>query len=165
MLVVLIVVFFSKKSEKMTANEADDRLKNSDAIATEIKHKEWYLSDFAEAEFFDDSKSPDPERRKVGSSFGINSCRMSDGVRLILNQNNWGTAIDYQMRDDGFVESITTVKGEDMERLMKLCDYAENGREVVEYLHKRFSPDGYRAYINILQWSRDNNIGVSCWSN
>ena len=165
MLLVLIVVLILKKSEKMTANEADDRLKNSDAIATEIKHKEWYLSDFTEAEFFDDSKSPDPEKRKSGSHFWIESRRMSDGVRLILYKNNWGTAIDYQMRDDGFVESITTVKGEDMERLMKLCDYAENGREVVEYLHKRFSPDGYSAYINILQWFRDNNIGVSRWSN
>lgn len=165
LLVVMVVVLISKKSDKATVKESDDKQKNTDAIANEIKHKEWYLSDFAKAEFFDDSKSPDPEKRKSGSHFWIESRRMSDGVRLILYKNNWGTAIDYQMRDDGFVESITTVKGEDMERLMKLCDYAENGREVVEYLHKRFSPDGYSAYINILQWSRDNNIGVSCWSN
>lgn len=50
LLVVMVVVLISRKSEKATVKEPDDK-KNTDAIATEIKHKEWYLSDFAKAVF------------------------------------------------------------------------------------------------------------------
>ena len=56
-------------------------------------------------------------------------------------------------------------KGEDMQRLMLLCDNAENGREVVEYIYKRFSPDGYDAYLNILNWFEENGIKASSWMN
>ena len=131
----------------------------------ENTHSERYLKDFKTIEFFDDSKSSDPEKKRVGSHFWLESRRESNGVQLTLCKNNWGAEADNMMSGGGFVESYKTVKGYDMQRLMVLCDNAENGREVVEYLHKRFSPDGYRAYINILQWFRDNNIGVSCWSN
>lgn len=165
LLVVMVVVLISKKSDKATGKESDDKQKNTDAIATEIKHKEWYLSDFANADFFDDSKSSDLEKKRVGSHFWIESRKAPDGVQLSLYKNNWGAEADYMMREDGFVETIITVKGIDMQRLMMLCDNAENGREVVEYIYKRFSPDGYNAYLNILQWFEENNIGVSHWSN
>lgn len=131
----------------------------------ENTHSERCLKDFKTIEFFDDSKSSDPEKKRVGSHFWIESRRESDGVQLSLYKNNWGAEADYMMREDGFVETIITVKGIDMQRLMMLCDNAENGREVVEYIYKRFSPDGYNAYLNILQWFEENNIGVSHWSN
>jgi hypothetical protein len=144
---------------------AGGKRRNRKREEPENTHTEKYQSDFKKVDFFDDSKSSDPEKQRMGSHFWIESRRASDGVQLSLYKNNWGAEADYMMREDGFVETIITVKGIDMQRIMVLCDNAENGREVVEYLHKRFSPDGYRAYINILQWFRDNNIGVSCWSN
>lgn len=69
LLVVMVVVLFSKKSDKATVKESDDTQKNTDAIANEIKHKEWYLSNFAKVDFFDDSKSSDPEKQRMGSHF------------------------------------------------------------------------------------------------
>ena len=100
LMVVMVVVLISKKSDKATVKESDDTQKNTDAIANEIKHKEWYLSDFAKAVFFDDSKSSDIEKKEWAVIF-----------------------------------------------------------------YKRFSPDGHNAYLNILQWFEENNIGVSHWSN
>ncbi len=115
--------------------------------------------------FFDDSKSSDPEKKRVGSHFWIKSHRESDGVQLLLYKNNWGAEADYMMTEGGFVESVKTVKGYDMQRLMVLCDFAQNGGAVVEYIYKRFSPDGYNAYLNILHWFDENNIETSSWMN
>lgn len=165
MLVILLVALASRNSEKRAKDTCSYKPKDADGEATEIKHKEWYLSDFSTAEFFDDSKSSDPEKQRVGSHFWIESCRMSDGIHLSLYKNNWGAEADYMMHDSGFVESIKTVKGEDMQRLMPLCDNAENGSEVVEYLYKRFSPDGYSAYINILKWIEENGVKMSSFVN
>lgn len=165
LLLVMVVVLISKKSDKATVKESDDTQKNTDAIANEIKHKEWYLSDFAKVDFFDDSKSSDPEKKRVGSHFWIESRRESDGVQLSLCENNWGAEADYMMSEGGFVESYKTVKGYDMQRLMVLCDFAQNGGEVVEYIYKRFSPDGYNAYLNILHWFEENGIETSFWTN
>lgn len=137
----------------------------TDVVETEIEQEEYDDPDLAVVDFFDDTKSPDPEKHKVGSQFWMKSFRMSDGVHLTLNKNNWGSRVDYMMRDDGYVETIETVKGEDMQRLMLLCDNAENGREVVEYIYKRFSPDGYDAYLNILNWFEENGIKASSWMN
>jgi len=131
----------------------------------ENTHSERYLKDFKTIEFFDDSKSSDPEKKRVGSHFWIESRRESDGVQLSLCENNWGAEADYMMSEDGFVESYKTVKGYDMQRLMVLCDFAQNGGEVVEYIYKRFSPDGYNAYLNILDWFDENNIETSSWTN
>ena len=165
MLIILPVLLFRKKSVEETVDNDSDKQKNMDSVTEEIEYNKRCRSDFAKAEFFDDSKSSEPGKRREGSHFWIESCRMSDGIHLSLNKNNWGAATDYTMREDGFVESVKTVKGEDMLRLMKLCDNAENGSEVVEYLHKRFSADGYKAFLNMLQWMEDNNIGMTCWSN
>lgn len=101
----------------------------------------------------------------MGSHFWLESRRESDGVQLSLCENNWGAEADYMMSEDGFVESYKTVKGYDMQRLMVLCDFAQNGGEVVEYIYKRFSPDGYNAYLNILNWFEENKIETSSWTN
>lgn len=131
----------------------------------ENTHTEKYQSDFKKVDFFDDSKSSDPEKKRVGSHFWIESRRESDGVQLSLCKNNWGAGADYMMSGGGFVESYKTVKGYDMQRLMVLCDFAQNGGEVVEYIYKRFSPDGYNAYLNILNWFDENKIETSSWTN
>ena len=165
MLVILLVALASRNSEKRTKDTCPNKPKDADGEATEINYKEKYQSDFKTVEFFNDSKSSDPEKQRVGSHFWIESYRMSDGIHLSLFKNNWGAEADYMMHDSGFVESIKTVKGKDMQRLMSLCDNAENGCEVVEYLYKRFSPDGYSAYINILKWLDENGVNMSSFVN
>lgn len=144
---------------------AGGKRRNRKREEPENTHTEKYQSDFKKVDFFDDSKSSDPEKKRVGSHFWIESRRESDGVQLSLCENNWGAEADYMMSEDGFVESYKTVKGYDMQRLMVLCDSAQNGGEVVEYIYKRFSPDGYNAYLNILNWFEENKIETSSWTN
>lgn len=144
---------------------AGGKRRNRKREEPENTHTEKYQSDFKKVVFFDDSKSSDPEKKRVGSHFWIESRRESDGVQLSLCENNWGAEADYMMSEGGFVESYKTVKGYDMQRLMVLCDFAQNGGEVVEYIYKRFSPDGYNAYLNILDWFDENNIETSSWTN
>lgn len=144
---------------------AGGKRRNRKREEPENTHTEKYQSDFKKVDFFDDSKSSDPEKKRVGSHFWIESRRESDGVQLSLCENNWGAEADYMMSEDGFVESYKTVKGYDMQRLMVLCDFAQNGGEVVEYIYKRFSPDGYNAYLNILHWFEENGIETSSWTN
>ena len=169
MLVILLALLISKKTSgerNYTPSAWDDKYRRQKRKESKkIAHSERYLSDSKTMDFFNDSKSSDPEKQRVGSHFWIESCRMSDGIQLSLYKNNWGAEADYMMNDSGFVESIKTVKGEDMQRLMSLCDNAENGSEVVEYLHKRFSPDGYSAYINMLKWLEENGIKMSSFMN
>ena len=165
MLVILLAVLISKKTSGerncSSPSRGDKYRKQKRKESREIVHPEQYSTDSKTMDFFNDLKSSDPEKQREGSHFWIESCRMSDGIQLSLYKNNWGAEADYMMNDSGFVESIKTVKGDDMQRLMSLCDNAENGSEVVEYLYKRFSPDGYSAYINILKWLEENGINMS----
>ena len=169
MLVILIALLISKKTSGerncSSPSRGDKYRRQKRKESREIVHPEQYLTDSKTMEFFDDSKSSDPEKKRVGSHFWIESRRLSDGVQLSLYKDNWGAEADYMMSEDGFVESIKTVKGFDMQRLMVLCDFAKNGGEVVEYIYKRFSPDGYNAYLNILHWFDENGIETSSWTN
>lgn len=169
MLLILFTVIITRATDGGSGNRrAIAGSKRRNRKREELREdtlSERYLSDFKTVEFFDDSKSSDPEKQRMGSHFWIESRRASDGVQLSLYKNNWGAEADYMMREDGFVETIITVKGIDMQRLMVLCDNAENGREVVEYIYKRFSPDGYNAYLNILDWFEENKIETSSWMN
>ena len=168
MLVIVIVAVITMCTDRERSNRrlvAGGKRRNRKREEPENTHSEKYQSDFKKVEFFDDSKSSDPEKKRVGSHFWIESRRESDGVQLSLCKNNWGAEADYMMSEGGFVESYRTVKGCDMQRLMVLCDFAQNGGEVVEYIYKRFSPDGYNAYLNILHWFDENGIETSFWTN
>ena len=168
MLVIVIVAIITMCTDRERSNRcaiAGGKRCNRKREEPENTLPEKYLSDFRKVEFFDDSKSSDPEKQREGSHFWIESRRESDGVRLSLCKNNWGAEADYMMSEGGFVESYKTVKGYDMQRLMVLCDFAQNGGEVVEYIYKRFSPDGYNAYLNILHWFDENGIETSSWTN
>lgn len=117
-----------------------------------------------EIEFYDDSKSPDMEKRREGSHFWITALDANDDSILSLYKNNWGSKMDYLFSEDGFVETALTVKGDDLKRLMQLCDNADSVKQVADYLYKRFSPDMYRAYLNISEWLKENKITTSYWS-
>jgi len=114
-------------------------------------------------DFFDDSQSPDLEKRREGSSFMITADDGSEPC-LRLYKNNWGNPVDFLMSEDGFVETIRSVKGDKLMRLMQLCDNAATVEQTADYLYKRFSPDGYKAYSNILDWLEENHIKTSPWS-
>ena len=114
-------------------------------------------------EFFDDSKSPDKEKRREGSSFMITADDGSEPC-LRLYKNNWGNPVDFLMSEDGFVETIRSVKGDNLMRLMQLCDNAVTVAQVADYLYNHFSPDGYRAYWHIHEWLEDNHIETLFWS-
>lgn len=170
-LVILFTVIITRDTDRGRGNSnrrliaGGKRRNRKRENSREDTLSERYLADCKTMEFFDDSKSSDPEKKRVGSHFWIESRRLSDGVQLSLYKDNWGAEADYMMSEDGFVESIKTVKGFDMQRLMVLCDFAKNGGEVVEYIYKRFSPDGYNAYLNILHWFDENGIETSSWTN
>lgn len=115
-------------------------------------------------EFFDDSQSPDLEKRREGSSFMITADDDESEPCLRLYKNNWGNPVDYLISEDGFVETIRSVKGDDLTRLMQLCDNSETVAQVADYIYKRFSPDGYNACLHILEWLEDNHIETLFWS-
>lgn len=115
----------------------------------------------ASIEFYSDVKSPDLDKRRMGSSFMI-SCNKQ---RLMLLVNHWGAELDYKLREDGFIEMIYSVREENMPKLMKLCEKAQNSKEIVTYIYNRFSKDGYKAPINILNWLKVNDVEYSSWSN
>ena len=115
-------------------------------------------------EFFDDSKSPDLEKRREGSSFRITADDGGNEPCLRLYKSNWGNPVDYLMSEDGFVETIRSVEGDNLKHLMLLCDNAETAAQAANYLYKRFSPDGYSAYSHILTWLDDNHIHTKFWS-
>lgn len=117
-------------------------------------------------EFFDDSKSPDLEKRRVGSHFWIIANDSDGDSRLSFCKDNWGTRADHFVSEDGYVETVRAVKGNDLNRLMQLCDYSENVTQVADYIYKRFFPDGDSAYLHILDWLEENHIETSfwCWS-
>ena len=115
----------------------------------------------ASIEFYDDLNSPDENKRRVGSSFRINCTN----YRLMLMVNHWGAELDYKLREDGFIEMIYSVREENMPKLMKLCENAQNSKEIVTYIYNRFSKDGYKAPINILNWLKVNDVEYSSWSN
>ena len=117
--------------------------------------------DGASIEFYNDVKSPDLDKRRVGSSFMINCNKQ----RLMLLVNHWGTELDYKLREDGFIEMIYSVREEQMPKLMKLCENAKNSKEIVTYIYNRFSKDGYKAQINILNWLKVNDVEYTSWSN
>lgn len=120
---------------------------------------------YAEIIFFDDSKSPDNKKRRVGCSFSISSYRGSEGLHITLQKNNWGSEFAYMMRDDGFCESITMVKQDSIYRLLKLCDNANYGKDVVKYLYNHFSTYDYSAYLKILEWFNQNKITYTTFNN
>lgn len=115
-------------------------------------------------EFFDDSKSPDLEKRRVGSHFWIIADDSDGDSRLSFYKDNWGTRADHFVSEDGYVETVRAVKGNDLKRLMQLCDNAATVEQTADYLYKRFSPDGYKAYSHILDWLEENHILTSFWS-
>lgn len=115
----------------------------------------------ASIEFYSDVKSPDLDKRRMGSSFMINCNKQ----RLMLLVNHWGAELDYKLREDGFIEMIYSVREENMPKLMKLCENAQNSKEIVTYIYNRFSKDGYKAPINILNWLKVNDVEYSSWSN
>lgn len=115
----------------------------------------------ASIEFYDDLNSPDENKRRVGSSFRINCTN----YRLMLMVNHWGAELDYKFREDGFIEMIYSVREEQMPKLMKLCENAKNSKEIVTYIYNRFSKDGYKAQINILNWLKVNDVEYTSWSN
>ena len=115
----------------------------------------------ASIEFYNDVKSPDLDKRRMGSSFMINCNKQ----RLMLLVNHWGAELDYKLREDGFIEMIYSVREENMPKLMKLCENAQNSKEIVTYIYNRFSKDGYKAQINILNWLKLNGVEYSSWSN
>ena len=115
----------------------------------------------ASIEFYNDVKSPDLDKRRMGSSFMINCNKQ----RLMLLVNHWGAEMDYKLREDGFIEMIYSVREENMPKLMKLCENAQNSKEIVTYIYNRFSKDGYKAQINILIWLKGNDVEYSSWSN
>lgn len=115
----------------------------------------------ASIEFYSDVKSPDLDKRRMGSSFMINCNKQ----RLMLLVNHWGAEMDYKLREDGFIEMIYSVREENMPKLMKLCENAQNSKEIVTYIYNRFSKDGYKAPINILNWLKLNDVEYSSWSN
>ena len=164
MTIILIFVLISNhnKNKKKSSEEVPDIKNNS---ATNLEESIVAIRELKpNYTFFDDSKSSDSEKHREGSQFWITSGIQAESETLILNKNNWGSKIDYMFSDDGYVEIIITVKGEDMIRLMQLCDNAQNGNEAAEYLYKRFSPDGYGSYTNMLNWFEENNIKTSFWS-
>ena len=48
--------------------------------------------------------------------------------------------MDYLFSEGGFVETALTVKGDDLKRLMQLCNHVDSVKQVADYLYKRFSP-------------------------
>ena len=115
-------------------------------------------------EFYDDSQSPDLEKRREGSHFWITAADSDDEPRLSFNKNNWGNKVDYLFSEDGFVETVRSVEGDDLRRLMRLCENAATVDQTADYLYKRFSPDGHKAYSHILEWLEENHIMTSFWS-
>lgn len=115
-------------------------------------------------EFFDDSKSQNLEKRRVGSHFWISADDSDDEPRLSFYKNNWGTKADYFISEGGYVETVCAVKGDALKRLMQLCDKSETVTQVADYIYRRFSPDGDRAYLHIHEWLEENHIHTSSWS-
>ena len=115
----------------------------------------------ASIEFYDDSNSPDENKRRVGSSFRMNCTNH----RLMLMVNYWGAEMDYKLRDDGFIEMIYSVPADEFSKLKELCDNAKTSKDIVTYLYKRFFKEGIAANRNILKWLDANNIEYSSWSN
>ena len=113
-----------------------------------------YAEDAASVDFFNDLKSPDIDKQRVGSHFWI-ACRR---MRLTLYKNNWGSEIDYKFREDGFIETIHSIPEDEMPKLMKLCNNAKSEKTIVRYLYDRFSQDGYASYSNMLAWLKENGI-------
>lgn len=120
-----------------------------------------YSDNGVSVEFFNDIKSPYPDKRKVGSLFWI-ACRKK---RLTLHKVNWGSDIDYKLRDDGFIETIHSVSEDEMPKLMKLCNNAKNDKTVIRYIYNKFSLDGYASYGNMLEWLEKNGIEYSTYWN
>ena len=83
----------------------------------------------------------------------------------MLYKNNWGADVDYQMREDGFIETEHTVREKNMPQLKRLCNNAKDEKEIVCYIYNRFSSDGYTAYDNILKWLEENGIEYSTYWN
>ena len=165
MTIILIFVLISNhnKNKKKSSEEVPDIKDNS---ATNLEESIVAIRELKpNYTFFDDSKSDDIQKRREGCSFWIHSS-MSDGEwKLLLYKNDWRPKPSYMLSiDDDFVETIISVKGEDMVYLMQLCDNARNGNEAAEYLYKRFSPYGYGSYTNMLNWFEENNIKTSFWS-
>ena len=109
MLVIVIVAIITMCTDRERGNRrlvAGGKHRNRKREEPENTHSEKYQSDFKKVEFFDDSKSSDPEKKRVGSHFWIESRRESDGVQLSLCENNWGAEADYMMSEDGLSESL-----------------------------------------------------------
>lgn len=163
--IIMVVVLISNHSK----NKKKSSEKISDIKGQRETEMEESINAIRELEpnytFFDDSKSDDLQKRREGMSFWIHSS-VSDGEwKLLLYKNDWCPKPSYMLSiDEDFIETIVSVKGDDMIRLMQLCDNASNGDEAAEYLYKHFSPDGYGSYTNILNWFEENNIKTSFWS-
>ena len=161
-LIVILGVNNSKKKNKSSKEVYNNiELHNTDeeeAIVAIREIKPTYT-------FFDDSKSDNLQKRREGWSFWIHSSMNDEAWQLLLYKCDWRPKPSYMLSiDEDFVETIITVKGEDMIRLMKLCDNARNGDEAADYLYIRFSPDGYNAYVNMLNWFESNGVQTSFWS-
>lgn len=138
-----------------------NRINSTEKHLTNKRMPVKYAEDAASVDFFNDLKSPDINKQRVGSHFWIECRRM----RLTLYKNNWGSEIDYKFRDDGFIETIHSIPEDKMPKLMKLCNNAKSEKAIVRYLYDRFSQDGYASYNNILVWLKENNIEYSTYWN
>lgn len=160
-LIVVLAVNHNRKKNKSSIESPDTKKQHNAEIEESIvairEIKPTYI-------FFDDSKSEDTQKRREGWNFWIHSSMNDEGWQLLLYKCEWRPKPSYMLSDEDYVETIKTVKGENMIRLMQLCDSAQNGDEVAEYLYKRFSPDGYSSYTNILNWFESNGVQTSFWS-
>lgn len=165
-IMTIILIFVLISNHNKNKNKSSEAVPDKNQRETEMKEAIVEIRELKpNYTFFDDSKSDNLQKRREGCSFRIHSS-ISDGEwRLSLYKNDWRPKPSYMLSfDEDFVETIISVKGEDMIRLMQLCDNAQNGNEAAEYLYKRFSPDGYGSYTNMLNWFEENNIKTSFWS-
>jgi hypothetical protein len=164
MTIILIFVLISNHNKNK--NKSSEAVPDKNQRETEMEEAIVEIRELKpNYTFFDDSKSDNLQKQREGCSFRIHSS-MSDGEwKLLLYKNDWCPKPSYMLSiDEDFVETIISVKGEDMIRLMQLCDNARNGNEAAVYLYKRFSPDGYSSYTNMINWFEENNIKTSFWS-
>lgn len=165
-IMTIILIFVLISNHNKNKNKSSEAVPDKNQRETEMEEAIVEIRELKpNYTFFDDSKSDNLQKQREGCSFRIHSS-MSDGEwKLLLYKNDWCPKPSYMLSiDEDFVETIISVKGEDMIRLMQLCDNARNGNEAAEYLYKRFSPDGYGSYTNMLNWFEENNIKTSFWS-
>lgn len=161
-LIVVLVMNHNKKKNKFSVDSLNTKKQHDAEIEESIVAIREIKPTYT---FFDDSKSDDLQKRREGWSFWIHSSMSDEAWQLLLYKCDWRPKPSYMLSiDEDFIETVISVKGDDMIRLMQLCDNAQNGDDVADYLYKRFSPDGYSSYTNMLDWFESNGVKTSFWS-